>query len=325
MNKAGLNRSGKLYCTFLFSDESEWELFVGKILSEKNLVEHWFVVEGQFSFKGEFIGSCAKKMLHNEPRLLGLTSRITIITNHENFFEGARNLIQPSITDRLRSLRNRPLSKVLQKERIFFSVEKRTRDLSTATILDICQESDWLLITDVDEILDTSGSRGEYIRGKLANTRGKFLRVPRLRYVFDFDNLDPQVKFCPIIQISLLAGDQPLNISEFRFRQDGLILTARPLVYEYSYCFSMEAIKRKLQNFAHVGPAKDMFSAAIRLNHHFIQPGMNTATRTWLEQSTPEIEFHASYIVENFSNLQTGNINPDYRSARRNEFPELFS
>ena len=140
MNKAGLNRSGKLYCTFLFSDESEWELFVGKILSEKNLVEHWFVVEGQFSFKGEFIGSCAKKMLHNEPRLLGLTSRITIITNHENFFEGARNLIQPSITDRLRSLRNIPLSKVLQKERIFFSVEKRTRDLSTATILDICQE-----------------------------------------------------------------------------------------------------------------------------------------------------------------------------------------
>lgn len=315
----------RLYCTFLFSDPSEWELFVAKILSEQNLVTHWFVVDGDFSFKGEYIGLCAKDMLLKEARLEKYRSRITIIENKENFYESAKVAVKSSYTDTLRSLRNRSLGRVIRKEKVFFSVEKRTRDLALSNILEICRDSDWLLISDVDEILDTSGDRRQFIGDRIDKTKGKFLRVPRLRYVFDFDNLDPQVKFCPIIQISLLSGDHPLSISEFRFRQDGLILTARPLVYEYSYCFSMEAIKRKLQSFAHVGPTNDMFSAALRLNHHFIQPGMNTATRTWLEQSTPEIEFHASYIVENFSNLQTGNINPDYRSARRNEFPELFS
>jgi hypothetical protein len=315
---------GKLYCTFLFSDAAEWELFVAKILSEHNLVEHWFVVDGEYNFKGEFIGLKAKILLLNEPRLCEYRSRITIIENKDNLFVSARHSVRRSFADFLRNLQNRTLGKTLQKEKIYFSVEKRTRDLATPSILEICQDSDWLLITDVDEILDTSGPRGKYIGEKLARVSGKFLRVLRVRYVFDFDNLDPQVKFCPIIQIALLRGNQASKISDFRFRQDGLILTLKPLVFEYSYCFSMNAIKRKLQNFAHVGPDKDMFSAALRLNHHFIQPGMSTASRIWLHQSKPELEFHAAYIVENLAKLRTGNVNPDYEKARQNEFPQLF-
>jgi hypothetical protein len=86
----------------------------------------------------------------------------------------------------------------------------------------------------------------------------------------------------------------------------------------------MNAIKRKLKNFAHVAPDKDMFSAALRLNHHFIQPGMNTANRIWLDQSAPELEFHAIYIVENLAKLRTGNVNPNHKEARKKEFPQLF-
>jgi hypothetical protein len=316
---------GNLHCTFLFSDPAEWELFVAKIISEKNLVQHWFVVNGAFNFKGEFIGLCAKKLLESESRLELYKSRITIIESEENHFYNIKRRHQLTPTDIFRYLRNRKQQSVARREKLFFFVERRARDLATSAILSQTAESDWLLITDVDEILDATGVRGDYIRDKLANTRGKFLRVPRLRYVFDFDNLDPQMKFCPIIQVSLLAGEDPLNISDFRFRQDGSILTARPIVYEYSYCFPMEAIRRKLQNFAHVGPDQEMFSTALRLNHHFIHPGMSTSARVWLEQSKPEIEFHATYVVENFANLQTGNINPDYESARKNEFPKLFS
>jgi hypothetical protein len=314
----------KLYCTFLFSDAAEWELFVAKILSEQNLVEHWFVVDGEYNFKGEYIGLKAKNLLLNEPRLVDYRSRITIIENKDNFFVNERHSARPSFTDFLRNLRNGALGKTLQKEKIYFSVEKRTRDLATSSVLGICRDSDWLLITDVDEILDTYGPRGKYISEKLAKVSGKFLRVLRVRYVFDFDNLDPQIKFCPIIQIALLRGNQYSKISDFRFRQDGLILTLKPLVFEYSYCFSMNAIKRKLQNFAHVAPDKDMFSAALRLNHHFIQPGMNTANRIWLDQSAPELEFHAIYIVENLAKLRTGNVNPNHKEARKKEFPQLF-
>ena len=319
----GFNQ-GKLYCTFLFSDASEWELFVAKILSEQNLVEHWFVVDGEYSFKGELIGLCAKNLFRNESRLAQFESRITFIENRENFFESLRYSIRPSVVDFLRSIRNRAQVKTLRREKVFFSVEKKTRDLATSSVLERCEDSDWLLISDVDEILDTSGSRWTYIRDKLAKTSGKILRVLRLRYVFDFDNLDPQIKFCPIVQISLLRGSRPSKISEFRFRQDGVILSGKPLVFEYSYCFPLDAIKRKLRNFAHVGPDDDMFSAALRLNHHFVQPGMNNSARVWLEKSDIEGDLHSAYIIENISHLRTGNINPDYKEARRIEFPQLF-
>jgi hypothetical protein len=308
----------------LFSDASEWELFVAKILSEQNLVEHWFVVDGEYSFKGEFIGLCAKNLLQNEPRLIQFQSRITIIENSENLFEGLRYSIRPSFADFLRTIRNRAKVKTLRREKIFFSVEMQTRDLATSSVLDRCEDSDWLLITDVDEILDTSGSRQGYIRDKLDKASGKIFRALRLRYVFDFDNLDPQIKFCPIVQISLLRGNQPSKISEFRFRQDGLILSGKALVFEYSYCFPLDAIRRKLQNFAHVGPDEDMFSAALRLNHHFVQPGMKNTPRVWLEQSEIEPDLHPAYIIEHISQLRTGNISPDYKLARSIEYPQLF-
>jgi hypothetical protein len=325
MSLSNESNQGKLYCTFLFSDASEWELFVAKILSEQNLVEHWFVVDGEYSFKGELIGLCAKKLLQNEPRLIEFESRITIIENKVNFFEDLRYSIKPSVIDFLRTIRNRAQVRILRKEKVFFAVEKLTRDLATASVLDRCEDSDWLLISDVDEILDTSGSRWEYIRDKLANTSGKILRVHRLRYVFDFDNLDPQIKFCPIVQISLLRGNRPSKISEFRFRQDGVILSGKPLIFEYSYCFPLDAIRRKIQNFAHVGPDEDIFAAALRLNHHFVQPGMNTTTRVWLEKSDIEGDLHSAYIIENISHLRTGNVNPDYKEARSIEYPQLFS
>jgi hypothetical protein len=324
MSLSNESNQGKLYCTFLFSDISEWELFVAKILSEQSLVEHWFVVDGEYSFKGEFIGLCAKNLLQNEPRLSQFISRITIIENRENFFESLKYSSRPSVVDFLRTIRNRTYIKTLRKEKVFFSVEKNTRDLATASVLDRCKNSDWLFISDVDEILDSSGPRGEYIRDKLSKAPGKVLRVHRLRYVFDFDNLDPQIKFCPIVQISLLRGNRQFKISDFRFRQDGLILSGKALVFEYSYCFPLDAIKRKLQNFAHVGPDKDMFSAALRLNHHFIQPGMSDAPRVWLEQCEIEGELHAAYIIQNLSHLRTGNINPDYKLARSIEYPQLF-
>ena len=314
-----------LHCTFLFSDAAEWELFVAKILSEKNLVQKWFVVNGAYSFKGEYIGLCAKNLLANEPRLKPYGSRIEIIENETNYFNHSRRRKSISLVDIFRYLRNRAHQRVIQKEKAFFSVEKWTRDLATTSILNQTDNSDWLLISDVDEILDTSGTRGEYIGEKLNSTSAKSVRVLQLRYVFDFDNLAPQVKLCPIVKISLLRGEESSKISEFRFRQEGQILSAKPLIFEYSYCFSIEAIRRKLQNFAHVGPVEDVFSAALRLNHHFIQPGFSTTNRLWLKKYELDVDCHAAYVINNFNELRTGNINPDYEIARINEFPQMFS
>jgi len=313
-----------IYCTFLFSDTAEWELFVAKILSEKNLVKKWFVVDGAYNFKGDYIGLCANTLLQNEPRLNLYKSRIQVIESKTNYFYETKSTFKRSLTNFFRNIRNRAHLKLIQKEELFFSVEKLTRDLATLDILNQGEDDDWLLITDVDEILDTSGSRGQFIEDKLSATLGKSVRVKRLRYVFDFDNLDPQAKFCPIIKISLLKGLRPSKISDFRFRHDGLILSEKPLVFEYSYCFPLDAIRRKLQNFAHVGPNEDMFSAALRLNHHFVQPGMNTAPRVWLKQSEMEDDLHSAYIIENISQLRTGNVNPDYKLARSIEHPQLF-
>lgn len=314
----------ELYCTFLFSDESEWELFVAKILSERDLVKKWFVIDGAFSFKGKEIGLCVKSLLSQEPRLEGLKERIVVIENSINLIDEVK-IERRTFLYFIRDIMVSPkLNRRLRKEKKYFLVEKASRDLATEDILKECFPEDWILISDVDEILDTRNGRGEYIHELLSNSRAHFLRVNRLRYVFDFDNLDPQVKFCPIIRVSLLRAPEKNRISEFRFRQDGVAISPIFLVFEYSYCFPLEAIRKKLDNFAHVGPDREMFDSSFQLNHHFVHPGNNNSARIWLEIIPMKYDFHASYILENIEVLRTGNINQNYSETRKQLFPNRF-
>ena len=313
----------KLHCTFLFSDESEWELFVAKIISESHLVENWFVVDSAFSFKGEFKGLSLKQLVVREPRIQQYVSRIKIIEITINQLEHVR--VRMKTTLRLTQLfRKRVRMRRLKAEEKFFSVEKMTRDAATETILNSTDPRDWLFISDVDEILESANGRSAYISEKLEKARAKFLSVHRIRYVFDFDNLDSQMKFCPIIQTSVLREKSPMRISEFRFRRDGVILSGKPLVYEYSYCFSKEAIRKKLRNFAHVGPTEEMFSKALQLNHHFVHPGDNPQNRFWLERQEPDSELHPKYIIDNMQSLKTNNIDANYLANRERDFFNLF-
>lgn len=313
----------KLHCTFLFSDESEWELFVAKISSECDLVDKWFVVDSAFSFKGEYKGLGLKRLVALDPRLQEYQSRIRIVENDSNLLEDVRLRKNPLFSLR-QYVGNRVRKRRLKAEEKFFAVEKMTRDLATEIILSSTDSRDWLLISDVDEILECANDRGEYISSKLDKATAKFLLVHRIRYVFDFDNLDSQMKYCPIIQVSILQGLSSMRISEFRFRRDGVILSGKPLVFEYSYCFPKEAIRKKLRNFAHVPPTEEMFSKAFLLNHHFVHPGDNPEVRFWLEQQAPDPDLHPRYIIDNMENLKTNNIDKEYVQNREIEFIKFF-
>jgi hypothetical protein len=318
------------YCTFLFSDPAEFELLVGKIITEDPLVEQWFVVEGNYSFKGEFKGLRLRAMIQSDARLKPYLSRI-------NIFEISEKILRTeSFSEKVRDASERVGRKALGKntsaidrgriERKFFEVEKYSRDVPTSKILEVTKPGDWLFITDVDEIINaTSGS----VRSELnaaVDSGAKFIQVQRRRYVYDFDNLDPRFRTVPLINIELISGHPAFKISNFRFLNNGIILpTKNPPVVEFSYCFSVLDIHQKLRDFAHLPPPDISIQNALKYNHHLRYPSDTEENVFWFGHDERIEDFLPSYFNTNLENLRTNTVNKEYLKAREIGFPRYFS
>jgi hypothetical protein len=317
------------HCTFLFSDPAEFELLVGKILTEGHLVDKWFIVEGAFSFKGEYKGLRLKSLLENEVRLKSYLHRIRVFEVHKNHIKETTAF--EKISDFVESAGRKILKKdsgQIRRARLenkYFEVEKYSRDVPTQSIVEETAPSDWLFITDVDEVVNLSS---EKIRSQLLDVVGrgsKFLQIQRRRYVFDFDNLDPRFRTIPLIKIEILNSKSNLRISSFRFMSNGeTVLFERPPVVEFSYCFKFTDIKQKLQDFAHLAPPDSSIRDALMYNHHLRYMDDADTNYFWFMTDYSVDEFIPEYFKKNLSELKTNSVNPEYTMARAHDFPLYF-
>jgi hypothetical protein len=318
------------YCTFLFSDPAEFELLVGKIITEDPLIEEWFVVEGRYSFKGEHKGLRLKELIQSDPRLKPFLSRLNIFEISEN------KLKETTAAERLSNTIEKYGRKALGKnsstiqrastERKFFEVEKFSRDFATSAILAKTKPTDWLFITDVDEIVNASSEKVRAELNRAINSGSKFLQVQRRRYVYDFDNLDPRFRTVPLVSVDLISKQSNLKISSFRFLNNGVILvTKQPPVIEFSYCFNVEDIKQKLRDFAHLPPPQSSIDEALRYNHHLRYPGDLEENVFWFNADRHAAEYLPHYFKINLEKLRTNSVNRDYVNARGIGFPQYFS
>lgn len=317
------------YSTFLFSDPAEIELLVGKIVTESHLIEKWVVVEGAFSFKGEFKGLRLAALIENDARLTDYREKIVLIEISDNL---KRNI---SIIERFRTKLEIVIHKLLGKntaylerskiEKVFFDVEKRSRDAALNKILSIATPTDWLFITDVDEIVNLSSTIVRRQIEEATSNGAKFLQIQRRRYVFDFDNLDPRFRTVPLIQIELLMGEKKFNISDFRFMNNGYtVLMDVPPVIEFSYCFNFVDIKKKLQDFAHVAPSDKAILDAFKYNHHLRYDDDSDLLYFWFATDLNLGKYIPAYFLDNLNVLKTNSINPEFKLARMRDFEQFF-
>ena len=319
----------KFYCTFLFSDPSEFSLLTGKILTESDYIEEWIVVESSYSFKGEFKGLTLNNLLDNEPRLTLHRDRIHVLEISDNLIEtiSLKNSAFSILEITARKAMNKN-SQIIQRqliERKFFEVEKLSRDFALSALKEIAKNQDWLFITDVDEVIDLHSdiTRIELLRA--LKSTSLFHQIQRRRYVFDFDNLDPRFRTVPLISFRMLEKESSFRISDFRFINNGLVsYFSKPPVIEFSYCFDINSIRKKLDNFAHLSPPEQSIIRALRLNHQLLYPGDPENQITWFQTDLQIDNWLPKYFLENLSNLRTNLVDLNYESNRVEAYPRSF-
>jgi hypothetical protein len=331
-NSWGIVHRMNILSTFLFSGREEIELLLIKLTTESKYVKSWIAVEGIYTFQGEPKRLNLREILEEDPRFTEFSERVEIVEIRENlatkfsYPKGFkfRKVLELSLRRTLGIDFETTLRKY--KEMPNFYVERQSRDCALAFILQsINPEQDWVFISDVDEVLNLEVETARRDLKKRMDGKSNFLLLNRMRFVFDFDNLDGQQRFTPLVRVSYLQRYPLLTLAEFRERVDGMPLTEHPYVVEYSYCFSRKGIYEKLKSFAHLSPSLEQIERAFRLNHNFVYTNNGSLNLRWLSKVDISSMQVPQVVKTNFKQLETGNVNPDFVLARADEFPSLFT
>jgi hypothetical protein len=317
--------------TFMFSDIEEIDLMYIKVLAESSLVKEWVIVEGAYTFRGHRRSLILRNILENDIRFKPYLNRMHVIENNINIvseFKFPRKFIVRKLAELLvRKFLN--LNYESQKRTLYemkyFYAEKKLCDAALLKIFELSKkEIKWVFVSDVDEILNVEHSNIHDAVISLVNSEDLFILLYRKKFVFDFDNLDGQQRFTPLVNINLIKQMEIPSLSEFRNRFDGVIQTELPYVIEYSYCFSAEAIIRKLNSFPHVSPPADFIRLAMRVNSTFLYPDSNRQEVRWLNGVDISKYQVPKYVQQNLTLIKTNNINSNYKQNRKVEFSEIF-
>ena len=213
------------------------------------------------------------------------------------------------------------------QERRNFNIEKFQRNLATPFLIEWgIQESDWIAITDVDEIIDASlNDRANLLLAALTSTNGPIIHLKRQRYVFDIDNLDGRVRWIPIISAKILLQRKFKGLLRYRVPDIGIMQPFfQTIVFEFSYCFSFSGIENKLQSFSHKMPPIEKVHEALNYNHQILYNSAAPHAIAWFSKVVPTQDSHPSYILNHLNTFRTNNINPLYEFERLAKYSAYF-
>jgi hypothetical protein len=317
----------RIFDAFQFSEPHETEVLLAKLHVESELVEKWIVVENNYAMKGGWKGRYLERIVAEDSRFAQFRDRIVLVPLSEDF---AREYKYP-LRERANLLGKLALpgyhsqgARVHFEERPYFYAEQRQRDAALHVLRELSGGEGWVVVTDVDEMLDASTpSRRDLITSAIRSGAGT-IRLRRRRFNWDFDNYCPAVRFVGGASIGWLT-DRGVGLEDIRLRNDGLVLGPEPLVFEYSFCYPHKGIARKLETFLHADPGIDPLGRALECNHGMFGSRPTAIDPTYWYETLPADRTGAPhYILENLERLRTRNVNPDYAAARRNRYPDLF-
>ena len=299
----------KLFSTFLFSEPYEKEILHAKLCIESTGIEHWVIVENSFTFQGEHKGNHLDRIFAEDSRFDQFQNKVTVVSAEIEF---------PKI-DYTRNVH-------LQG----WSAEEKQRELARGPLEKICSANDWIMVTDTDEILDCSNeSRMTLLHTKIKNCKGEWLRLPRRRFNYDFDNLWSEHRSTPLVKaghcltsVGSIGGYRSLTIGvRSRWR--------KPMVFEYSFCFPKNEIIRKYDTFTHPGLDQKEITQAIECNRTAVfkesRSKLSCSRKFWFEKVALTEKNSPAFIRENFQRLKTNTVPDDYKENRIKHHADLFS
>ena len=297
--------------TFLFSEPFEKTLLLLKLTLETPGVDRWIAIENAFTFRGEYKGTHLRAIIESDAQFAAFKNKIHIITLNSTKPERAGRDAGPQADE----------------ERAF-TQEIRQREAARDYLLANYDDTDWFVVTDVDESIDFAHpDRSATIHRYLDKSNGKPFNVHKIKYWYDFDNRGYTTQaWIPFQPVGMLRRS-PRTIASYRLEPLGTLAPQQPcLAFEYSYCLSPDDMWRKLSTFAHTGYTRDELDVALKCNHW-----VRRASRGEIRPDLPEHFFEQvvlteanspAYVRENLTRLKTHAVDPHYLHNRRSYYGE---
>ena len=316
------------HCCLLFGGEIEVEQLLIKLQCERDYIKYWFIVENSFDLKGNPKPLILDKVVYKDERFAEFANRLKIIQVTENYRLKYKRTLGSKCDRLIRGLLgrwSRKLENRWQQAPNFFA-EFSQREACRDELLRHATDNDYVFVTDFDEVVNLENSRKRYLDDFIVNSRANFVGVGRIRFVFDYVNLQlGKWRTVPLLNVGALrAGTK--KIFDSRLRDDFIPLNFTPIVFEYSFCLKRGDIIEKTKKFAH-NTLDDIsvVDRALSANHVLVRDFKKPLRSiVWCELTSIDDLDHPSFIKENYNKIKTDNISLNYKEYRKDIYHELF-
>ena len=304
----------KIVETFPFSEAYEKEIMLLKFQLSNDKIDHWIICENAYTFQGDYKGLLAKDIINADERFKPYKEKIFVIEQSRLFH----------VIDK---------SKPTQ-DSLAFECENWQRELSRIFFMKNFSDNDWLILNDVDEMVDFTDNRRsrELFLNIQKNVEGK-LCIPMLRYWYDFDNKYERMYSSVLVQKKYLLKNEKITFSDLR-KANRLAYLSKGwkniIAFEYSSCFKVDDIMRKYDSCSHTGLNREDLIQSLKCNHrsiplsiihYYLKPTRSFFFRKVLltTDNSPKL------IRDNLPSYKTNVIDPDYINNRRIYYPWFYT
>lgn len=322
----------KIVSTFMFSEPHEQELLWIKFNVEDSFVNEWVITESNYTFQGKKKPMFLKEIL-SQSRFQKFKDKIHCIVLDENFnfqFEPKFGDILKRKVKRWLNVRwGKKYDLVPYAELASFFAEINQRGACLDYLRFNYSKNDIIIICDADEIFDFNGEKMDLFIETFSQHSTPFY-LKRNIYVYDFDNYSNRLRYCPIARLEDLTSKYVIQTIKHPLSSNRKIVELNQnLIFEYTFCFSREAIIKKLASFAHV---TDLDADSIdfclnnnvalinpdKINNSYIKDGESFFDKIIIsEQNAP------LFLIENIKSFKTGVVNENYLLERKRNKIEL--
>ena len=301
----------KIVDCFIWLAPHEKELLYLKFLLESPCVDEWVGVENHFTYRGDYKGPSLQQVVDGDPRFAPFRDRLTVISLEAP-------LCPPEEARRWQGVVDPP---------VFAEAEWRLRDAPLAHLLANYQDEDRVWVSDVDEMIDYSDPwRRDRLHEAFTRHAGEPLQFDRIRYGYDFHNRwfrEKRDMITPAFTVgNLCRGEARLRDKKWVGRPVD-IEDDRPLIFEYSFCFSYEGVLAKFDSSLHTHWTREKIDQSLRCNHWPMTSYQEVSRNCrwhWLEFVELTEKNSPTHVRENLDALRTHLVPDDYRENRLREY-----
>jgi hypothetical protein len=292
--------------SFSFSEPYEINNLLVKLHTEDAGVDEWVITENTFSFRGDYKGPHQlRTILESDTRFKPFLPKIKI-------FEVD---IQRKCPDGVEDLT------------ILFTQRETQRQY----IEQKYDPTDWILVSDVDEIIDFENpEKGAVVLQALAEHPGELVHPNPLFFIYDYDNLVVGNEWFNLA-FAQLKWFQKKNYQLEKARiyhREGYVMTPGIAGYHYHSVCSRQGLWRKLQTYGHTNFIKEDVNKCLFYNHGLYRSKLGENFNT-AQFNIAQVELTPTnspkYVRDNIESIKTHTIHPEYTQNRKDYLNGIYT